>query len=377
MKIAMIGPVYPYKGGIAHYTGMMSRNLAKEHEVINISFKLLYPGFLYHREQKDFGNDACKIEDTRFLINSINPFSWIRAAHHINQIHPDLVIVQWWHPFLSPAYWSMLKLLRKNIRVLFACHNILPHESFPMKKLLTKSVLRQGDCYIVHAESSAAELLSLVKSADYRRTYIPTFNAFKLSGISKSEAREQLGLAPDIPVLLFFGYIREYKGLKHLIRALPKIREELPQVRLLVVGDYFEDNKNEYENLIAQCGMSREIIQVDGYIPDKEVEKYFSACDLVVLPYESATQSGIVQIAYSFNKPVIATKVGGLPDVVLDGETGFLVPPSDEAELAKAVIRFFRDNKAIAFEEKIRQDSYKFSWDRMNDTVKELAAQIE
>lgn len=372
MKIVMIGPVYPYKGGIAHYTSLMIKNLAKEHDVVSVSFKLQYPKHLYRHEQKDLSNDFFKTESTNFIINTVNPLSWISSAFFINRHKPDLVLVQWWHPFFSPAYWSILKMLKRKTRVIFACHNVFPHESFPIKKFLTRSVLRQGDGYIVHSQTDVSDLNSLLNLPDYRLTVIPTFNAFKIKNMSKIDARNILSIDPAETVLLFFGFIREYKGLKHLIRALPIIINKIPNTRLLIVGDFFENDREDYFELFSQTGVKNRITLVEGYVPDADVEKYFAASDLVVLPYESATQSGIVQIAYSFDKPVIATNVGGLPEVVLDGQTGFIVPAFSEEELAAAVICYFSENKAEEFEKNIKLEAYRYSWDRMNEVVNDL-----
>ena len=188
--------------------------------------------------------------------------------------------------------------------------------------------------------------------------------------------RRKIGIATLIN-LLFFGYIREYKGLKHLIRALPEIRARRPQAHLFVVGDFWENNREEYEQLIRETGTGDAITLVDGYLPDDEVEPYFAAADLCVLPYESATQSGVIQIAYSFGLPVIATEVGGLPEVVLDNRTGFVVPPKDAKALSQAVVRFFEENKAESFKENIKEEDSRYSWDRMTEHVDGLMAQLQ
>lgn len=377
IRIVMIGPVYPYRGGIAQYTGLMSRSLAKYHEIINVSYKLQYPRLLYRNEQKDYSNDTFKIEPVEFWINTLNPFTWISTAKRINRLSPDLVIFQWWHPFFAPAYWSILKFLKKDIRVLFLCHNVLPHEGFPFKRLLSRMVLRQGDAFIVQSKQDKTDLYKLVPHPCVRRTVLPTFNAFRLQGMSQEHARQILQIPVHQELLLFFGFVREYKGLKHLIRALPQIKQERPNVHVLVVGEFFSGGKQEYLDLIRQMNCADSLTLVDHYIPDQEVEPYFAACDLVVLPYESATQSGIVQISYGFEKPVVATAVGGLPEVVIDGKTGFVVPPQDKDSLAKAVIRFFEENKAADFAEGIRQEAWKYSWDRINEVVEELAKKDE
>lgn len=369
-KIVLIGPVYPYKGGISHYTGLMYRALAETHDVYMMSYSLQYPRFLFKKEQKDYDNDAFKIEDTDFAINTANPFNWIKAAGKIKKMQPDLVIVQWWHPYFAPCYWSLCKLLGK-IKVLFVCHNVFPHERFPMDKFLAKSVLRQGNYFIVQSSQDEEDLKSVCKEPVYRRTVHPTYNVFKIQDMSKEEGRKQLQLPDNQKVLLFFGFVREYKGLKHLLRAMPKIVKSLEDVKLLVVGDFAGD-KDDYLNIINELNVGEYIEIHDGYIPDKEVEKFFASSDLVVLPYESATQSGIVQIAYGFEKPVVATNVGGLPEVVLNEKTGYIVEPQNSDELANVVVNFFEKDKAKSFEENIRQEAYRYSWERMVEVIDDL-----
>ena len=379
MKIAVLGPLYPYKGGIAQYTGAMCTALQKEHDVRAVSFSLQYPKLLYRHTQKDEGNTTFRYEPVSYPLNTVNPFTWKATAGQIKEENPDLLIVQWWHPWFAPCYASVLKgVLKKskNTKIIFVCHNVLPHEGFPMKERLSQSVLSKGDAFIVHSKQDADDLQRLVKDPLFIHGVHPTYNQFKKKDMSREEARRILGVPEGQEMLLFFGYIREYKGLKHLIRALPEIRKARSEARLFVVGDFWENNREEYGQLIRETGTGEAITLVDGYLPDDKVEPYFAAADLCVLPYESATQSGVIQIAYSFGLPVIATDVGGLPEVVLDGRTGFIVPPKDPEALAKAVVRFFEENKAEAFKENIWEEDSRYSWDRMVEHVDSLMAKL-
>ena len=374
MKITIIGPVYPLKGGIAHYTGLLAASLQKEHDVEVVSFSLQYPKFLYKKEQRDYKNDAFKFENTRFMLSTMNPVSYFKTGRYIKSQKPDLVIFQWWHPYFAPAYWTILKMLGSSKpQIIFICHNVLPHENFPLQKPITKSILKKGK-QIVHSEADAAILKSLIVAPDFVQTVLPAFHMFStISAHKRTESQQSLSLSESNKVLLFFGFIREYKGLKHLIKAMPDIVKQLPECRLLVVGEYFEGNKEEYVELIEQEGMTEYIKVYDGYIPDSDVGIYFTACDLVVLPYESATQSGIVQIAYGFNKPVVATRVGGLPDVVTDGKTGYLISPFSSDAIANAVVKFFKEGRIEDFESGIEAERHKYSWDRMNEIVESLS----
>lgn len=366
-KIILIGPVYPYKGGISHYTGLMYRELAKRHDVEMISYKMQYPTFLFHKEQRDYGNDSFKIENTKYLLHTANPFNIIRTAHHIKRQKPDMVLVQWWHPYFAPCYW-LLALFMGRQNLTFVCHNVFPHERFPMDRMLTRMTLKRGSHYIVHAKAEGRELEQVRKNPDYVMTPHPTYNAFRFEGMSMQQARDRLSIGRKDKILLFFGYVREYKGLKHLLRAMPSIVREKSDIHLWVVGEFGAD-RGEYFDLIGELGIAEHVHVVDSYTPDREVEQYFAAADLVVLPYNSATQSGIVQVAYGFTKPVIVTNVGGLPDVVEDGRTGYVVEPGKPEEIAEAVLRFFREEQETVMKRNIEAEAYRFSWERMGEVV--------
>lgn len=371
----MIGPVYPFKGGISHYTGAMSKNLAKDFEVFTVSYKMQYPKILFKSEQKDFDNDTLKIHDTKYLINTANPFNWINSARKIKKLKPDYIIMQWWHPYFSPCYTGLSMLTRK-IPKIFVCHNVFPHERFPLDKFLTRTVLKKGKAYITHSAMDAEDLKSIVAAPNYETTVLPVHNSFKMKNLTKSQARLAADVPEDKKILLFFGFVREYKGLRHIINAMPEIVKYDSNIRLMIVGEFRSDKENYLEQ-IKKLNVGNNIDIVDGYIPDSGIEKYFAASDLIVLPYESATQSGIVQIAYGFEKPVIATNVGGLPEVIADGKTGYIVEPKNPKALAEAVIRFFDENKSEEFTENVRKEAYRYSWDRMNEAVVRLTEKID
>ena len=370
----LVGPVYPFKGGISHYTGLMYRALSKEHDVTMISYKMQYPKFLFKKEQRDYTNDTFKVEGTEFLINTANPFNIAKIAGDIIRMKPDKVIIQWWHPYFAPCYRILTgRLKRAGIEITYICHNVFPHERFPMDKKLTRMALKRGDKFILHAQGEVRDLLSIKPEARYKVQVHPTYSAFNFENMDTETARKRLSINTDERIMLFFGFVREYKGLKHLINAVEIMKrryfkEERSMPRLYVVGD-FDGNKGEYLEKIKELGITDDIVIIDGYVADKEVEKYFSAADLVVLPYESATQSGIVQIAYGFKKPVIVTRVGGLPEVVEDGVTGVIVDPFDDEALAKAIYMYFSENKKEEYIRGIKEREYRFSWDRMAEAL--------
>lgn len=376
-KIVLIGPVYPYKGGIAHYTSLLYQALSKAFDVKLISYKMQYPKILFRKEQKDYSNDMFKIEGTEYWINTANPFNIVGVAKKINRLNPDAVLVQWWHPYFAPCYKILTNHLNKKIKILFTCHNVFPHERFPMDRVLTKMVLKAGDGFIVQSRQDEQDLLSVKPNANERYTPHPTYNAFKLRGIDSETGRNEIVIKDGYDIntqtklLLFFGFVREYKGLKHLLRAMPEIVSKLPDCKLLVVGA-FSNDKEEYLNLIKELEIEGQVYLKDTYTADNEVEKYFVASDLVVLPYEDATQSGIVQIAYGFDKPCLVTRVGGLPDVVTDQKTGYVVEPRNPHAIAEAVIDFFENNRYQEMYSGICDEADRFSWERMTEEIESL-----
>ena len=374
-KWVLIGPVYPYKGGISHYTGLMYRSLSKKYDVEMISYKMQYPKLLFKKEQRDYSNDSFKVLDTKFWINTANPFNIIAVARRIVKMNPGKVIIQWWHPYFAPCVKILTSVIKRaGIEVVFICHNVFPHERFPFDKKLTRMALKSGDKYILHAKGEVDSLISIKKDASIKVQVHPTYEAFNFENMSKDKARELLSIDNNEKIILFFGFVREYKGLKHLINALGYLKNNQEKSgnmpRLFIVGD-FDGNKEEYLKLIEKNSIEDNVTVVDGYVPDREVEKYFSAANLVVLPYESATQSGIVQIAYGFRKPVIVTRVGGLPEVVEDMVTGLIVEPNDDEGLSKAISCFFDEALEDKLVEGIKDREYRFSWDRMREALEE------
>jgi len=374
LRVAIIGPIYPYKGGIAHYTGLLAKEIAKAHPTKVVSFSLQYPSFFYPgQQQKDYDNDSFRFEGTEYLINTINPFSWISTSVAIARFTPDLLIIPWWNPFFGPAFAviAMLVKLLGRAKVLFLIHNVFPHERLPLDRLVTTFSLNRGDFFIVQSGENEAKLLDIVHDPVYRKTMHPTYDAFNIDGVDRGASRKALGLPADAEVMLFFGFVREYKGLMYLIEALPAIGKRLENACLLVVGDFYDD-KPKYLERIEELGVSAMVKIFDGYIPDREVGRYFTSADLVVLPYVAATQSGIVQIAYGFGKPVVVTSVGGLPEVVEDGRTGYVVPPRDAGALADAVVLFFEQGRGEELSAAIAREQERFSWRRLVETIEEL-----
>lgn len=372
MKIILIGPVYPYKTGLSYYVGLLYRQLSKKNDVKVYSYSMQYPSFLYKKEQKDYEDDTVRIDDVDYILNTANPFSWISMARRLNKEKPDILILQWLHPYFAPCYWMITKCLKK-IKILYICHNALPHERFPLDQWLTKSTLKNASYIIAHSESDSDILKQMLPRVPICVNPHPTYNFFKITEMGQEEARKILGLEHDHKVLLFFGLIREYKGLRHLLNAIPIIKKKYPEIKLLVAGDFGKkENEQLYENMIEELDIADNVNIYGGHIPIPEVEKFFAACDMVVLPYESATQSGVIQVSYAFHKPVLATDVGGLPDVVKNGETGYIVRSKDFLMIADAVIDFYINSREESFKKHIKEEAYRFSWEQMEKTIEKF-----
>jgi len=373
MKIVVIGPTYPFAGGISHYNTLLCKNLAKKHDVTLISYKRRYPVFVYPGGEPIDNKSKKKIKmSAKYILDTLNPITWIQAFLVIKKRNPDMFILHWVSPFMTPIFLTITSLVKLFIKakILFICHNVLPHERKFVDKFLTKLVLRNSDYFIVHSKEDLKNLKLLIPKANVKRTVHPAYEVFKFGEISQREAKEKLRISDNSKIILHFGYIRKYKGLIHLIDAMPDILKEI-NANLLIVGK-FCINKERYIDRIKKYRIEGNVRIVDEYIPNEEVGVYFSAADVIVLPYTSATQSGIIPLAYAFNKPVITTNVGGLPDVVKDGKTGLIVKPCDPGALSKAIISYFKANKEKEFRKNIEREKKRFSWDKMIEIIEEF-----
>ncbi|UCF06663.1 MAG: glycosyltransferase [bacterium] len=371
LRICLVGPAYPYRGGISHYNTSLARELTRRHDVHIVNYSRLYPAFLFPgKTQYDDSDSAMRIESAR-LIDSMNPFTWVRAGFHIVGFHPDAVIMQWWHPYFAPALFKVGQILRmmRRGKVIFVCHNVVPHERSVLDRILSRLAFSVAHGFLVQSEEDRDNLLRLRRGAQVVVHPLPLFDFFKRGELTRQQARERFG-GDSNPIILFFGYIRPYKGLRYLLEAMPRIHERTG-ARLMVVGEFYEDD-TPYRELVEESGLQDTVTFVDRYVGNEEVESYFMACDLVVLPYVSATQSGIVQISLSFDRPVVVTRVGGLPEVVVEGKTGFIVPPEDSRSLAGAVIRFFEEGWGEKMAPFFAEEKRRFSWSEVAASLMRL-----
>lgn len=373
MRVCLVGPTYPYRGGISHFTQMLAREFMTTHAVQVVGFSRLYPSLLFPgRTQFDEGGELVHVEALR-VIDSIDPLSWRRAARAIERFDPGVIVFQWWHSFFAPAYAGIGRSLGRDSAAprIFLCHNVLPHESSLVDRGLARLGLATGDAFLVQSEEDRRTLAGLRPAARVAVHPHPIYSQFAEEGIDRAEARRRLGV--EGRVILFFGLIRPYKGLGTLLRAFAALAD--PAATLLVVGEFYEDRRR-YDGLIESLGIGDRVRVVGRYVPDNEVALYFRAADVAVLPYTSASGSGIAQTAFAFELPVIVTAVGGLPDVVRDGVTGFVVPPGDPAALADAIDRFFRGQWGAAFARAIRADAGRFSWSGCVTALMTLADEV-
>lgn len=372
MKINLIGPSYPFRGGISHYTTLLFKNLKSRHNTKFYSFSRQYPGFLFPgKTDKDLSNISIKDDDTEPILDSLNPFTWIRVAVKTIKDKPDLTIFPWWVIFWVPQFITIITLLRlfSSTKILFICHNVIEHEASFSKKLFSKLVLSTGDFFIVHSTGEKERLADLIGKRKITETFHPTYKEFNAETVSQEIAKDKLGIT-DSNVILFFGFVREYKGLRYLIEAMPGILKEL-NVKLLIAGEFWDD-KEIYLKLISDNKLSENILIVDEYIANELVPYYFHASDIVILPYTSVTGSGLIQLAYGFNKPVIVSDIGALSQVVIDNKTGFLVEQKNSTDIAKAVISFFKNSDSDKMKDNIIKENERFSWGVLVEKIEDF-----
>jgi glycosyltransferase involved in cell wall biosynthesis len=375
MRICVVGPTYPYRGGIAHYTTLLVRQLrAAGHWTKLYSFTRQYPRFLFPgKTDRDPSAMPLRV-DAEYVLDPINPYTWWRLYRKVRHDAPDLLVLQWWVPYWTPCLTVLSSLVKQRTRskILYICHNVVPHDGGgTLDRRFALTVLRRGDAFIVHSEQDLWRLRALLPAAQVRHTHHPTYQPLAdTASDDVSGLRQELGIGAE-RVVLFFGFVRQYKGLDYLIRAMAPVNSRRP-VHLLVVGEFWT-SEDYFVALAEQFGVRDRVTFVNRYVPNEDLGRYFGLADAVVLPYISATQSGVAQLAFGFGKPVITTRVGGLPEVVRDGQTGLIVPPQDWEALAEAILRFYDEDlgPALSANVRIEHQQNTFSWDTL---VREVEA---
>jgi glycosyltransferase involved in cell wall biosynthesis len=372
MKIDLIGPSYPFRGGISHYTTLLFQILRTKHKVQFYSFKRQYPRFLYPgKTDRDESKSPLKDAEAQPLLDSINPLSWLSVTTKIVRDKPEITIFPWWVVFWTPPFLTIIFLLKlfSKTKILFICHNFLEHEKNRMKFLISKLVLSRGDYFIVHSEEEKKRLIEATGKTEVKVNFHPTYDVFNPRELQKDEARKKLGFSGD-NIILFFGFVRDYKGLKYLLKAMPIISEKT-DASLVIAGEFWED-KGGYLKLIEKLHIEDKVTIIDKYILNEDLPYIFYACDIVVLPYTSVTGSGLVQLALGFNKPVVVSRIGALAEIVRDKQTGFLVSPKNSQEIADAVISFFRDSDKGKMTASIKAEREKYSWEHLVRSIEDF-----
>lgn len=372
MKITIIGPAYPYRGGIALFSNRLAESLsAAGHEVNIVTFKMQYPGFLFPGKSQfvpeQNGTDLTISRE----INSINPFNWIKIGNQLSKEKPDLVIFKYWMPFMAPCFGTIAKQIKKNgtTKIIALVHNLIPHEKRIGDRGLTQFFIKKMDGFIAMSKSVLKDIEKFDASKQKMLSPHPLYDNFG-EAKSREEALKAIGLDTQYNYLLFFGIVRKYKGLDILLRAFADKNLNNGKLKLIVAGEFYDDNA-EYLDIIKKHKLEDNVILRSTFIPDAEVVNYFCAADIIVQPYRNATQSGVTQIAYHFNKPMLVTDVGGLCEIVPHNKVGYVVEPNKN-EVAKALNDFYQNNRAAEFIAGVTEEKKKYSWKKMVDTINTL-----
>lgn len=378
MKIVVVGPMAPYRGGIAHHNNLLIRALRRRgHGVDGITFSRQYPEFLYPGAfQEEEGEEFSEIRAER-SIDSMNPFSWRRIGRAIAEEEYDLVLTRFWIPMFGPMYASLQRKAgggRPNGRIITIVDNLLPHEPRPGDRIFTDRQFRYCNGAITQSGTVSRQFRDRFPAIPETMIPHPVYEHFG-EELERVEARRIVGETGEHPLLLFFGFVRKYKGLDLLLEAMPAILDRVPAARLLVVGEYFED-REQYQQIISRLGIGDAVRTVDRYVPNEEVATWFSAADLLVLPYRSATNSGIVQIGYNFAVPSVVTNVGSLAEVVVDEKTGYVIEQAGPEEIAVAVAKGLDPATNRRLSANIVEERKKYSWAAFAENVERFAEDL-
>ncbi|MBL0270824.1 MAG: glycosyltransferase [Chitinophagaceae bacterium] len=374
-KLVIIGPAHPLRGGLATFNQRLAKAFNDEgHSCSIYSFSLQYPSFLFPGKTQFTDEPAPENLVIHSVINSINPFNWIRIGNRLKKEKPDMIIVRFWLPFMGPALGTILRRVRKNkhTRIICIADNVIPHEKRFGDKPFTRYFLKSCDAFITMSEKVMSDLRQFQKEKPAKQVAHPLYDNFG-DIIPKEAARKQLGLPENENIILFFGFIRRYKGLDMLLEAIAFIKTNHPEAlrfKLMVAGEFYEDEKS-YQDQIDRLGIREHLILRTDFIPDSEVKYYCCAADAVIQPYRNATQSGVTPLAYHFEKPMVVTNVGGLPALVPDEKVGLVVEPNPEA-IAAGILRFYQLGEDF-FIPHLRSEKQKYSWEKMCSEIRELA----
>lgn len=375
-NIVLLSPAFPLRGGIASSTERLAAELQENgYRVKIVSFKLQYPGFLFPGRSQYAEGAPPEHLNIESEINSINPFNWLAIGRKLAAERPDLIILRYWLPFMAPSLGTIARLTRRNghTKIIALADNIIPHEHRPFDRSLTRYLVGAVDGFIVMSKSVKQDIRTF--SSQKPVTYVPhpIYDSYGPK-VDRDSALNFLKLPPEHRYLLFFGFIRRYKGLDLLLEAMADERLRRLNIQLIVGGEFYDD-RDPYDAIIEKHGLQKKVKIFDKYIPDEEVKYYFGAADLVVQPYRTATQSGISQLAYHFERPMVVTAVGGLPEIVEHEKVGYVVP-TDATAIAEAIADFFDKKREKEMTAGVKENKKQFSWQRMVEGIREVAGQL-
>lgn len=370
MRIVVFGTAWPYRGGLAAFNERLAKQFVAEgHEVEMVTFTLQYPSFLFPGKTQysnEVAPDGLKIVRE---INSCNPLSWIRVGRRLKKEAPDLLISCYWMAFFAPCYGVIQRIVKRNgtTKCIGLVHNMIPHEPNILDKLLAPFYVKQTDGFVALSESVVRDIASLDKRNKPKAfSPHPVYDHYG-EKMSKTAACEALGLDETKNYMLFFGLVRAYKGLDWLLDAFAKVKDQLKDVQLIVAGEFYEE-EDKYRAQIEANGLKDRVIVKNEFVADADLRKYFGAADLIVQPYKTATQSGVTQVAFHFEKPCLVTNVGGLGEIIHDRKMGYAVVPEVDA-IADALIDYYQYDRQDAFTEYLIDEKKKYEWNRMTDVI--------
>ncbi len=372
MKIIILGTAYPYRGGLSAFNERLAYEYMQQGDDVEIyTFTLQYPSLLFPGKTQYSDEPAPAGLVIHRRVNSINPFNWLSVGREIAKKRPDLLITKYWLPFMAPCLGTIARRVRRNqhTRIISILDNVIPHEHRPGDKVFSRYFVRSTDAFVAMSHSVMEDLNIFDKQKPRQFCPHPLYDHYG-DLISKEEARTLLSLDSEGHYILFFGFIRNYKGLDLLLDAMSDSRIKQHGIKLIVAGEFYGDSK-PYLDQINKLGINDSVVLCTDFIPDSQVNRYFRACDLVTQPYKSATQSGVTQIAFHFEKPMLVTNVGGLAEIVPDEKIGYVVEP-DSQQIADAIVRFYDEERENSFTEAVRIEKQKYAWSNMTQAINKV-----
>ena len=373
MKIIILGTAYPYRGGLATFNERLAGEYQRQgHEVEMYTFTLQYPNFLFPGKTQFSPDPAPNDLKIYRKVHSCNPFNWLKVGKELSKKRPDVLVFAYWMSFMAPCMGTIARKVRHNhhTKIIALVHNMIPHEPNVLDKILPPYFVKSMDGFMALSESVVKDIEKFDKrNCPKRFSPHPIYDHYGIR-LPREEALQLLNLDAQYRYVLFFGFIRAYKGLDLLLGAFADERLRQQNVKLIVAGEFYGDPEPYYKQ-IKDLGIEDRVVLCTDFIPDGEVNRYFSAADIVAQPYKTATQSGVTQIAFHFEKPMLVTNVGGLPEIVPDGKIGYVTEP-DAKHIADALYRFFQEQKQEEFERNVAEEKKKYAWSRFVEVMREV-----